>query len=63
MTLAEERRQQPPRMRLIIDEGGDGEAVCGCGCHFAWSYAENQNIVFDGRGEVRLICPRCHAIE
>jgi len=50
-------------MRLIIDEGGDGEAVCQCGCRFVWSYAESKNIIFDGAGEVRLICPRCHTIE
>ena len=50
-------------MRFILDEGGDGEALCQCGYHFTWSYAENQNIVFDGRGQVRVICPRCHAIE
>ena len=63
MSYEADRKRQPPRMRFILDEGGDGEAVCQCGCHFAWSYAEKQNIVFNSDGDVRVMCPRCHTIE
>jgi hypothetical protein len=47
-------------IRLVIDHGhGKGEAVCGCGKTFPWSY-EGPNVRLQTPYPM-LICPECGA--
>lgn len=56
-------RRRPSPMRIVLNEGGFGEAVCQCSCTFAWDTATKENMVYDGAGHLRLMCPCCRAIE
>jgi len=63
VSYTRELHQRPSLLRLILDEGGFGEAVCQCGWRFAWDVATQENMIYDGDGRPRLFCPNCRAIE
>jgi len=50
-------------IRLVVCEGDRrGQAVCGCGCSFAWNQKTDLNVLYrmkDGSLVVFIVCPRC----
>jgi hypothetical protein len=61
--FTQQLKLRPSPMRVILNEGGFGEAVCQCGHRFPWDTQTHENMMYDGEGHLRIICPQCHAIE
>jgi hypothetical protein len=62
-SFTQQLKHRSSPMRVVLNEGGFGEAVCQCGHTFVWDNATKENMVYDGEGHLRLMCPRCRAIE